>query len=162
MHPGKYAKGVITKTFTEGQTFTAKIKITANHKGFFEFRVGNIGTAPMTHAKFTHLLELVNGGTRWNLPSGTKVFSVDLKLPNGLVCDHCVMQWWWKDGNSWGCDETGCGLGLGLQETFVNCADIRILPKGGTLPATCRSTRGNSNDNTGATSINSATRHQFP
>ena len=90
----------------------------------------------MTHAKFTHLLELVNGGTRWNLPLGKKVFSVDLKLPNGLVCDHCVMQWWWKDGNSWGCDETGCGLGLGLQETFVNCADIRILPKDGTLPAT--------------------------
>ena len=137
VHPGQYATGVITRTLTEGQTFTAKIMITTNHKGFFEFRVGKIGTPPMTNAKLTHLLELASGGTKWPLPNGKKEFSLDLKLPQGLVCDHCVMQWWWKDGNSWGCDAGGnCGVGVGLQEVFVNCADIRILPKDGTLPPT--------------------------
>ena len=35
---------VITKTYREGQTFTAKVKITANHRGFFEFRVGETGS----------------------------------------------------------------------------------------------------------------------
>ena len=30
-------------------------------------------------------------------------------------------------GNNWGCDSTGCGMGLGKQENFVNCADIAIL-----------------------------------
>ena len=136
VHPGQFATGVITRTLTEGQTFTAKVKITANHRGFFEFRVGKIGTPPMTNAKLTHLLELASGGTKWPLPDGKKEFSLDLKLPQGLVCDHCVMQWWWKDGNSWGCDDSGCGIGNGLQEVFVNCADIRILPKDGTLPPT--------------------------
>ena len=37
-------------------------------------------------------------------------------------------------GNNWGCDEEGnCGVGLGKkQETFVNCADIKITSEGGT------------------------------
>ena len=30
-------------------------------------------------------------------------------------------------GNRWGCDDTGCGMGLGNQEQFINCADIAIL-----------------------------------
>lgn len=30
-------------------------------------------------------------------------------------------------GNSWGCDKSGCGLGVGPQEQFYNCADISIL-----------------------------------
>ena len=55
---------VITKTYREGQTFTAKVKITANHRGFFEFLVGKLVAAPMTNMKLTHLLELENGGTR--------------------------------------------------------------------------------------------------
>ena len=29
-------------------------------------------------------------------------------------------------GNSWGCDNSGCGLGNGKQEQFYNCADIRL------------------------------------
>ena len=125
---------VITTTYREGQTFTAKVKITASYRGFFEFRVGKLVAAPMTNMKLTHLLELENGGTRWKLGPGTRVFTVRLKLPRGLVYDHCVMQWWWKDGNSWGCDENVCGIANGLQEAFVNCADIRILPRDGIIP----------------------------
>lgn len=30
-------------------------------------------------------------------------------------------------GNNYGCDETGCAIGLGRQEQFINCADIAIL-----------------------------------
>lgn len=39
-------------------------------------------------------------------------------------------------GNNWGCDDNGCGVGHGKkQETFVNCADIRITAKDGSVPA---------------------------
>ena len=36
---GIYAKGIIGKTYTEGQEITITIDITANHMGYFEFRL---------------------------------------------------------------------------------------------------------------------------
>ena len=55
------------------------------------------------------------------------MYSAKLKLPNGLTCTRCVLQWWYKTGNNWGCDENGCGMGRGnKQEVFVNCADVSI------------------------------------
>ena len=32
-----------------------------------------------------------------------------------------------KSGNNHGCDKYGCEIGHGKQETFVNCADIRLI-----------------------------------
>lgn len=61
------------------------------------------------------------------------MFKIRLVLPKGLTCDHCVMQWWYTVGNNWGCDADGCGLGHGPQETFVNCADIRITASDGSV-----------------------------
>ena len=49
VYPGKYAEdGFITKTYKEGQTITAKVKITSNHQGFFRFSVGKLVTRPIT------------------------------------------------------------------------------------------------------------------
>ena len=72
------------------------------------------------------------------------------RLPAGVSCAHCVLQWWWKVGNSWGCDQdidpdrfgkpfTGpnkCCVGCGHQETFVNCADVKIDPDDGSVLTT--------------------------
>ena len=49
-----------------------------------------------------------------------------LQLPSDLICKRCVIQWWYRGGNTWGCDSNGCGKGHGAQEHFVNCADISI------------------------------------
>ena len=115
----------------------------------------NKGKSPITQAKLKHLLHLVDGGTRFTLPlgSGDGVYTVKLKLPDNLVCNECVMQWWYHCGNTWGCDNKGCGEGRNpKQETFVNCADIRILPKNGPRPSkppkpfTKAPTRPNPND----------------
>ena len=113
------------------------LKITADHKGYSEFRVGKIGEPPITQDKLTHLLKRTNGEARWPHPKGTGNFAIDLVLPRDLSCDHCVMQWTWTAGNNNGCDDVSgeCGLGLGAQETFVNCADIRITPSGEQPPA---------------------------
>lgn len=137
VYPGKYANGIITKTYKQGQQITVLIDVTSNHRGSFKFRIGPIGKPPITEEKLTHLLRQPNGATSWQIPqdSSNEVFSVQLLLPPELSCNHCVLRWWWKTGNSWGCDDTGCGLGKGeRQETFVNCADVKIMPNGGPLP----------------------------
>jgi len=55
------------------------------------------------------------------------MYSAKLKLPSGLTCKRCVLQWWYKTGNNWGCDTKRCGMGRGdKQEVFVNCADVSI------------------------------------
>ena len=135
-HPGKYATGTITKTYKEGQQIEVIVDVTSNHQGYFIFRVGEIGTPPVTQAKLKFDLKQPNGDTKWFINShGNDVFTVKLNLPKGLTCDHCVIQWWWRVGNNWGCDGPGdCGIGKGPQEHFVNCADIRITKSDGSVP----------------------------
>ena len=135
-HPGRYATGTITKTYREGQEINVLVDVTSNHQGQFTFSVGKIGTPPMTQEKLTYVLRQPNGDPKWVIDSKkNKVFKIRLKLPRGLTCDHCVMQWWWRVANSWGCDGPGdCGMGKGEQETFVNCADIRITKNDGSVP----------------------------
>ena len=49
-----------------------------------------------------------------------------VKLPTGLTCSQCVLQWKYRSGNNWGTEEGFSGLGYGFQEEFYNCADIAI------------------------------------
>ena len=132
VYPGEYAKDrFITKTYKEGQEIEVKVKITSNHQGFFRFSVGKVEKRPITQEQLKHVLLQPDGSNTWPLHSSrTGEFTIKLVLPKGLTCDHCVIQWWWTVGNNWGCNDEGdCGVGLGkTQETFVNCADIRISP----------------------------------
>ena len=137
VYPGNYADGFITKTYTEGQEIEVSVQITSNYQGFFRFSVGKLEKPSITQEQLNHVLLQPNVSNTWPLHSSTNgMFKIKLKLPKGLTCDHCVMQWWWIAGNNWGCNDEGvCGHGLGKkQETFVNCAEIRILSAGG--PAT--------------------------
>ncbi|XP_078351368.1 uncharacterized protein LOC144636107 [Oculina patagonica] len=138
VYPGEYAKdGFITKTYKEGHEIDVTVKITSNHQGYFRFSVGKLEKRPITQEQLKHVLLQPDGSDTWPLhSSGTGDFKIKLLLPKGLTCDHCVMQWWWTVGNNWGCDEDGnCGVGKGKeQETFVNCADIKIVSAGGPAP----------------------------
>ena len=61
-----------------------------------------------------------------------------LKLPDGITCWQCILQWTYVTGNSWGagpqmadmwtddCLTTSGKKGCGDQETFRGCADICI------------------------------------
>jgi hypothetical protein len=49
-----------------------------------------------------------------------------VKLPDGLTCSQCVLQWKYRAGNNWGSEDGLAGLGYGIQEEFYNCADIAI------------------------------------
>lgn len=54
-------------------------------------------------------------------------YQLKLKLPDGLTCEQCILQWTYVTGNSWGVGEDGNGCtGCGPQENFRACSDIRI------------------------------------
>eukprot|EP00794_Sanderia_malayensis_P016055 gene16055-17677_t len=139
MAPGKYANGIIGEVYRQGQEIEVVVDLTSNHQGWFEFRIAKVSGQLQGDDKGRlrgHLLEVVGGGTRFNLPrgSGDQVFKTKLRLPSDLTCDQCVMQWWYSAGNNWDCDSTGCGMGKGKQEHFVNCADVKIAGKDEPLP----------------------------
>ncbi|CAL1530979.1 unnamed protein product [Lymnaea stagnalis] len=139
---GKYATGTITRVYQQGQRVTFKIDLTANHKGYFEFKI-----CPTNDPKVKTTQECLDrypvplsdgSGTRYTLTSGdSRMYDIDVTLPAGLSCDQCVVQWRYHAGNSWGRDPDGrqC-VGCGYQEEFYGCADIKILPGSGQNLAT--------------------------
>lgn len=134
--PGKYANGTITRTYIEGEEIKVLVDVTSNHQGYFTFSLGKIGKPPITQEKLTYVLKQPDSGdTKWKINSTkNRVFEITLELPRGLTCEHCVIQWWWRVANNWGCDGSDCGMGKGQQETFVNCADIMITKSDGSVP----------------------------
>ncbi len=104
--------------------------------GFFEFRLCAYKRSAkelVTEECFDrHLLSLVDGSTRYNIPQSqdNTVHTVSLKLPDGNVnCEHCVIQWRYYTGNQWGTCPDGSGaIGCGDQAEFRNCADVTIEP----------------------------------
>lgn len=70
IYPGKYANGIITKTYREGQEIEVLIEITSNHMGTFFFKIGELDTEPITEEKLVYLLKQPNGQDYWKLPKG--------------------------------------------------------------------------------------------
>ncbi|XP_048764475.2 uncharacterized protein LOC125672300 [Ostrea edulis] len=131
---GKYATGIISKCYpynSSGQTVTIKVELTANHLGYFEFRLceHNDTSTPISQSCLDgNLLRFSDNTTRYNVRDGVYgVINLQLQVPATVLCTQCVLQWKYNTGNSWGCDGGGCGMGRGMQEQFYGCADIAIL-----------------------------------
>ncbi|KAI8786054.1 CAunnamed protein product [Biomphalaria glabrata] len=131
---------VIPMTYSEGSTMKVTLDITVSHNGWNEFRLCNVartGGIEATQSCLNDtLLSDASGKTKFYFTSKkVGLYSYKLLLPRGTTCNHCVLQWKWKTGNSWGCDAAGCGVGHGdAQEEFYGCSDIKILPNGSLLP----------------------------
>lgn len=142
---GKYANGIITKNYQPGSDIPVKVLITANHKGFFIFRLckNNNVNQDLDQSCFEETESLLrvspSGDYRFYLTTamGTGELEVTLRLPN-IQCDQCIIQWTYTTGNNWGWCGDGSGkLGCGPQETFRACSDISIdgnLVSNPTLP----------------------------
>lgn len=107
-------------------------KITANHRGFFEFRLCNVDgweTEATQECLNATVLRLANTPdmTKYKIEANFRHVSYKLQLPRNITCDHCVLQWKWVTGNSWGTENNvscvGCGV---IQEQFMGCTDIAI------------------------------------
>jgi Lytic polysaccharide mono-oxygenase, cellulose-degrading len=126
---GKYGQGVVVKTYRQGQTIDVTVRITANHKGYFYFKICNLDAEKETEACFErYKLQTSSGALNWPLTSTSAGdYKLQVKLPTNLVCNRCVLQWTYVAGNNWGYCPDGTGkLGCGPQEHFRTCSDITI------------------------------------
>lgn len=133
---GKYANGIIVRTYQPGQVINVTVQLTANHKGYFEFKLcaNDDPRKQVTQDCLDqYVLEVVSpsvGDTKYPVPNtiGYQNLQVQVRLPSGVRCRDCLFQWKYNAGNSWGVDaNTGRGcIGCGNQEQFYGCADIAI------------------------------------
>ncbi|XP_062615337.1 uncharacterized protein LOC134277082 isoform X1 [Saccostrea cucullata] len=131
---GKYATGIISKCYQyqpSGQNMDIQVELTANHLGYFEFRLcehNDTSTAITQACLDKNLLRFPDNSTRHYVRGSVYgVINLHLQIPPSVSCTQCVLQWKYNTGNSWGCDRSGCGMGRGGQEQFYGCADIAIL-----------------------------------
>ncbi|XP_013785525.1 uncharacterized protein LOC106469570 isoform X2 [Limulus polyphemus] len=129
---GIYGKGIIVKKYQNGQEITAKVQLTANHKGFFEFKLcpnNNPKKVATQECLDRYPLALADGsGYKYIVPNNRPdTYKIQLRLPSGLTCTQCVFQWTYTAGNNWGtCEDGSQSVGCGPQETFRGCADVSI------------------------------------
>ncbi|OWF44011.1 Zonadhesin [Mizuhopecten yessoensis] len=133
---GRYATGMITRKYSEGQIIDLDVEVTANHMGWFEFRVcpnNNVKKAATQECLDQHKLQLADGsGTKYYITRAVGHFNMKYRLPFGLTCTQCVLQWKWHVANSWGTDPDGrSGIGNGPQEEFYGCSDVAIEGRSG-------------------------------
>lgn len=152
-YDGVFAKRITpVRVYLQGQIITVKVLITASHEGYFEFRLcpkletdygDDVLTKCYNDPNQYRQLQLTDGSIRAEGIDQTFLYSFDLHLPEDVNCvKGCNLQWWYRTGNSWGCEPDGtCGTGKGAQEHFVNCADVLILTcdqyKRGSYPDWC-------------------------
>ncbi|CAF4209973.1 unnamed protein product [Adineta steineri] len=137
---GAMYKGTIVQKYTQGQQIEVKVVLSANHKGYFEFRLCNLDASPLADATQEcldhNLLKIADtDSTKFSDVGkyGSTTINIRVQLPPNVACQHCVFQWKYTAGNNWGTDPiTGqSGGGLGREnETFMGCSDIAILPTG--------------------------------
>jgi len=126
-HGGKYGRGIIVKNYTCGEIMQTDVEITASHMGQMTFSLCDAVTRETKECFDTYPLQMAEGGTTYPVGSNTGHYYPRVKLPEGVTCEHCVLQWTYTAGNNWGVCEDGTGrLGCGPQETFRGCADIGI------------------------------------
>ncbi|XP_011499356.1 PREDICTED: uncharacterized protein LOC105363384 isoform X2 [Ceratosolen solmsi marchali] len=127
---GKYGNNIIVRRYRIGAIIPVKIQLTANHRGYFEFRTCPIesnGQDVTQDCLNKYLLTDKNGTVRYYPEEGNRIFISYYKLPVDLKCKQCVFQWRYIAGNNWGnCDNGSGAVGCGPQEEFRACADIAI------------------------------------
>eukprot|EP00090_Calanus_glacialis_P015438 TRINITY_DN24376_c0_g1_i1.p1 TRINITY_DN24376_c0_g1~~TRINITY_DN24376_c0_g1_i1.p1 ORF type:complete len:350 (-),score=50.99 TRINITY_DN24376_c0_g1_i1:118-1071(-) len=127
---GKFANGIITRNYTPGQVITVRSHITANHLGYVEVRLcrNNDVTHDPDQSCFDQpgaLLTFVSTGENklWvtEAMGGDPKIDALVKLPD-WECEHCILQWTYRNGRDWGTCNGACGE----VETFRACSDISI------------------------------------
>ena len=128
---GKFGNGIITRKYKKNEIISIGVDLTANHMGYFEFRIcpnNNVKKVASPRCFERYLLEQANGqGPKYYPGPGNKKIYMKYQLPKGLTCTQCVLQWRYVAGNNWGKCKNGTGaVGCGAQEQFRGCSDVLI------------------------------------
>ncbi|XP_077538197.1 uncharacterized protein LOC144150219 [Haemaphysalis longicornis] len=141
-----YARNVTVRRYAPGALVDIAVELETNHLGHFEFSIcpRRSWEEPESDECFDrHLLPVVTASgparkksafysdeppTRYRLPTAANgLYLIQVQLPEGVTCEHCVLRWHWRSANNWGdCGDGTMALGCGPQETYRNCADVAI------------------------------------
>ena len=99
---GTYAKGIITGRYTAGQVIDIEVELTQGHLGNMEWRLCTDVNDESQACFNRHVLQLADRpGTKFPV-TGSGWQRTRVKLPDGVRCNHCVIQWNYRAGNNWG------------------------------------------------------------
>lgn len=95
MKGGSKYLGKIVRTYTAGSEIDIEIKLTANHKGVFEFRICNLNSMDgndVTQECLNKTMLSIAGttDTRYVLDN-QMTHKYKIQLPKDLTCSHCVL-----------------------------------------------------------------------
>ncbi|XP_062588557.1 uncharacterized protein LOC134250222 [Saccostrea cucullata] len=129
---GIYANGYIVRKYYQDDEFlNVTVDILTNIGGYFEFHLcpnNNVSETITQECLDKYPLTIEGYGSKY-VPNNPGEHNLFLKIPDGVTCSQCVLQWKWVGGNNWGtCEDGYGGLGCGKQEEYYNCADVAILP----------------------------------
>ncbi|OXA55745.1 hypothetical protein Fcan01_08630 [Folsomia candida] len=129
---GLFGRGIIVRNYTAGQWIDIHVQLTAVHLGHFEIRLCPLSSSTELEEEACfeqNILQFANGLTKYPVTDEEmQEYFLQAKLPQEIKCDHCVVQWHYLTGNSWGLCPNGTEqIGCGEQETFRGCADVAIL-----------------------------------
>lgn len=90
-------------SYTSGEVIFTNVLLTANHMGWFEYRLcvpDTVDGVETEECFNTHLLKVQDGSsTRYEITSShTGDFPVTVHLPEGVKCERCVLQWHYNTG----------------------------------------------------------------
>ncbi|XP_045183844.1 uncharacterized protein LOC123542202 [Mercenaria mercenaria] len=132
---GQYDTGIIVRRYTDGHYINVTFEVSSNYLGYVEFRLcpRNSSEVVLDQSCFDRYPLWIDEshGTRYYIGSRGGIYDIHIRLPGGLVCRKCVLQWKYKTGYRYNGEDTCKCLGCGKQEQYVNCADIEITPTGG-------------------------------
>jgi len=106
---GKYAQGIIVRRYKKDSAITIRVELTANHRGYFEFRLcpnnapRHAGTQAcldkhvLRRAKFAGVSDEQNHETRYYPAAGNKVYKMyilylHLVTCSVICCISCVQK----------------------------------------------------------------------
>ncbi|KAH9514760.1 hypothetical protein Btru_023562 [Bulinus truncatus] len=102
---GLYATGLISRSYQQGQLVSIQVEVTTSRYGWFDFRLcpkSSSDEKTTQECLDQYLLPIDGGlGTKYLLPRlFTGLVDVNVRLPPGLTCDYCVLQWTYHIGGA--------------------------------------------------------------
>jgi hypothetical protein len=102
---GKFGKGIIVRNYTMGEVIDTFVELTAVHLGHFEFRLcplNNPQDVELENCFLSHILDFEDGKREFPVTDEERIeYRMRVKLPEGLQCERCVLQWHYLTGNGW-------------------------------------------------------------
>ena len=116
---GEFGNRIISKTYVMGSVIEIEVEITANHKGAFQLKLCPLrGRNQEANQECfdRYPLTQMDGSTQFPIYETPHVVTLTriARLPRGVTCNRCVLQWTWRSANSW----NFCGNGTGVRILF--------------------------------------------